>query len=50
VYEPPSPSTTNPQHLNFRNEADRLKTYETWSKPFMDANQLAAAGFYFINQ
>jgi len=31
-------------------EVDRRKTCETWRVPFMDANQLAAAGFYFTNQ
>ena len=30
-------------------EVDHRKTYGTWRVPFMDANQLAAAGFYFTN-
>jgi len=40
----------NLKPLNLKSEADRRKTYETWRLPFMDANQLAAAGFYFTNQ
>jgi hypothetical protein len=35
---------------NLKREADRLKTYEMWSVPFMDPHRLAAAGFYSINQ
>jgi len=30
-------------------EVDNRKTYETWRVPFTDANQLAAAGFYFTH-
>jgi len=46
----PLPPSINPKHLNLKSEVDRRKTYETWCVPFMDANQLAAAGFYFTNQ
>jgi len=46
----PLPPGINLKHLNFKSEADRRKTYETRRVPFMDANQLAAAGFYFTNQ
>ena len=47
---PLPPSSTDLQHLNLKTEAGRRKTYETWCVPFVDTNQLAAAGFYFINQ
>jgi len=47
---PLPPSSINLQHLNLKTEADRRKTYETWRVPFMDANQLADAGFYSTNQ
>jgi len=46
----PLPPSINLKRLNFKSEVDRRKTYETWRVPFMDANQLAAAGFYFTNQ
>ena len=45
----PLAASINRKHLKLKSEADRRKTYETWSVPFMDANQLAAAGFYFTN-
>ena len=44
------PPSINLKHLNLKSEVDRRKTYETCSVPFMDANQLAAVGFYFTNQ
>ena len=46
----PLPPSINLKHLNLKSESDRRKTYETWRVAFMDANQLAAAGFYFTNQ
>ena len=46
----PLASSINLKHLNLKTEADRRKRYETWRITFMDANQLAAAGFYFTNQ
>jgi hypothetical protein len=50
MYVSSPPSIINLQHLNFKTETNRRKTYETWRIPFMDGNQLAAAGFYFTNQ
>jgi E3 ubiquitin-protein ligase XIAP len=35
------------QHLNFKSEAGRRKTFKRWPVPFMDKNRLAAAGFYY---
>jgi len=53
VYLPPTPpppsSSINSHYLNLKSEADRLKTYETWRVPLMDANQLASAGVYSTN-
>jgi len=46
----PLPPCINLKHLNLKSEADRRKIYETWRVPFMDVNQLSAAGFYFTNQ
>jgi len=46
----PLPPSMNLKQLNLIIEVDRRKTYETCSVPFMDANQLAAAGFYFTDQ
>jgi len=46
----PLPPGINLKHLNLKSEADRRKAYETWRVPFLDANQLAATEFYFINQ
>jgi len=46
----PLPPNINLKHVNLKSEVDRRKSYETWRVPFMDANQLAAAGFYFTNQ
>jgi len=46
----PLPPSINLKHLNFEREVDRPKIYEIWRVPFVDANQLAAAGFYFTNQ
>ena len=46
----PLPPSINLKYLNLKSEADRRKTYETCRVPFMDANQLAAAEFYFTNQ
>jgi hypothetical protein len=47
---PPRPSDKNMQHLNMKNEADRLKTFEKWTVPFMDKNHMVFAGFYFTNR
>jgi len=30
-----------------KSEVDRRKTFKYWRVPFMDVNQLAAAGFFF---
>jgi hypothetical protein len=48
VYVPPlpsAPSTINLQPINLKSEVDRRKTLKYWRVPFMDVNQLAAAGF-----
>jgi len=45
----PLPFSINLKHLNLKSEVRNRKTYETWRLPIMDANQLAAAGFYFTN-
>jgi len=45
----PSPPPTL-QNLNFKSEVDRRKTFQYWRVPFMDVNQLAAAGFFFTNR
>ena len=52
IYLPPPPlppSSVNLHELNLKSEADRRKTFKTWCVPFIDATQLAAAGFYFPN-
>jgi hypothetical protein len=36
--------------LDMWKEADRLRTYDTWSVSFMNKNDLAAAGFYFTGR
>jgi len=46
---PPPPSSINPQPLNFKSEVNRRKTLKYWRVPFMDVNQLAAAGFFFTS-
>jgi len=46
----PQPGDRNMQKLNMKSEADRRRTYEKWSVPFMDTNHLSAAGFYFTNR
>jgi hypothetical protein len=33
-----------------KSEVDRRKTFKYWPVPFMDVNQLAAAGFSFTNR
>jgi hypothetical protein len=33
-----------------KSDADRRKTLEGWSVPFMDKNRLAAAVFYYTNR
>jgi len=38
-----------PKVLNLESEVDRRKIHVTWCVPFMDANQVAAARFYFTN-
>jgi len=45
----PLPSSINLINLNFEREVDPRKRCETWRVPFIDANQLAAEGFYFTN-
>jgi len=45
----PPPSSINLHHLNLKREANRRKTHEKWLVTFMEANQLAAVGFYFTN-
>ena len=47
---PPLPPSSKNLHLNLKREADLRKTYETWRILFMDANELAAGGFFFIDQ
>ena len=37
------------KHLNLKSESDNRKIHETCLVPFMDANHMAAAGFYFTN-
>lgn len=36
--------------LNLLCESDRLKTFENWPVSFMNVNDLAAAGFYYLNK
>ena len=51
VYVPRQPSPPpNLQNLNLKSEVDRRKTFKYWRVPFMDVNQLAAAGFFFTNR
>jgi len=53
VYVPPlpsPPSSMNLQPLNLKSEVDRRKTFKNWRVPFMDVNQLVAAGFFFTNR
>jgi len=40
----------NLQPLNLKSEVDRRKTFKHWHVPFMDVNQLVAAGFFFTNR
>jgi len=48
---PPLPSPPpNLQNLNLKSEVDRRKTFKYWRVPFMDVNQMAAAGFFFTNR
>ena len=47
---PSLPSSMNLQPLNLKSEDDRRKTFKYWYVPFMDVNQLAAAGFFFTNR
>jgi len=49
VHPRPSPPP-NLQNLNFKSEVDLRKTFKCWRVPFMDVNQLAAAGFFFTNR
>lgn len=35
---------------NFNREVERLKTFEGWRVPFLSANQMAAAGFYYTKR
>jgi len=46
----PLPPSINLKYLNLKSEVDRRKIFETWRVPFIDANQMAAAGFYFTNE
>jgi len=51
VYVPRQPSPPpNLQNLKLKSEVDRRKTFKCWRVPFMDVNQLAAAGFFFTNR
>jgi len=51
VYVPRRPSPPpNLQNLNLKSEVDRRKTFKYWHVPFMNVNQLAAAGFFFTNK
>jgi len=48
AYVPPlpsPPSSMNLHPLNLKREVDRRKTFKDWHVPFMDVNQLVAAGF-----
>jgi hypothetical protein len=47
---PQYPGNRNLQHLNLKSEADRRKTFEGLSVPFMDKNRLAAAVFYYTSR
>jgi len=48
---PPLPlAPPNLQNLIFKSEVARRKTFKYWRVPFMDVNQLAAAGFFFTSQ
>ena len=50
---PPQPqrsSNKSVSPLNMKKEADRRKTYESWSIRFMDPHRLSAAGFYYTNE
>jgi len=47
---PSLPSSMNLQPLNLKSEDDRRKTFKYWYVPFMDVNQLAAAGFFLSNR
>jgi len=40
----------NLQPLNLKSEVHRRKTFKYWRVLFMDVNQLAAVGFFFINR
>jgi hypothetical protein len=35
-------------YYDMNKEADRLRTYDSWSVSFMKKNDMAAAGFYFM--
>jgi len=51
VYVPPLPSPPpNLQILNSKSEVDLHKTFKYCRVPFMDVNQLTAAGYYFTNR
>jgi hypothetical protein len=48
---PPLPSQPpNLQNLNLKSKIDRRKTFKYSRVPFMDINQLTAAGFFFTNR
>jgi len=44
---PSPPISMNLQPLNLKSEVDRRKTFKYWHVPFMDVNQLVAAGFSY---
>ena len=51
VYVPRQPSPPpNLQNFNLKGEVFRGKKFKYWRVPFMDVNQLAAAGFFFTNR
>lgn len=48
--EQPETDDGQRRELNPKAEADRLKTFETWSVRFMDHRKLAAAGFIYTGR
>jgi len=46
---PPPLGRINLHPLNLNSEVDRPKKFKSWTVPFMNVNQLAAAGFFFMN-
>jgi hypothetical protein len=46
----PPPNNINRYPLNLKGEVDRRKTCQSCRLPFMDINQLTAAGFFLTNR